>query len=121
MATNDDLSAMFEEFANLLQVLDANKFKVLALQKVARALSTMTDVIAELAQTKGALEAIEGIGAASAAKIREYLATGRIAELEEARTQVPAGLLELLFINGVGPKTTSVLWKERGVVDKATL
>lgn len=121
MATNAELSALFEEFASILEILGANKFKVIAFQKVARALDALADDAATLAATKGALEAVDGIGASSAAKIREYVETGRIAELEELRGEVPGGLRELLGISGIGPKTISVLWKERGVTDKATL
>jgi DNA polymerase (family X) len=121
MATNNDLSALFEEFASILEILGANKFKVIAFQKVARALDAMNDSAATLAQTKGALEAIDGIGASSAAKIREYVETGTIAELDELRVQVPPGLRELLGISGLGPKTIALLWKERGVTDKASL
>ncbi|MBL9118420.1 MAG: DNA polymerase/3'-5' exonuclease PolX [Phycisphaerae bacterium] len=121
MASNADLSALFEEFASILEILGANKFKVIAFQKVARALDAMADDAATLAATKGALEAIEGIGASSAAKIREYVETGTIAELDELRFQVPPGLRELLGISGIGPKTISLLWKERGVTDKTTL
>jgi DNA polymerase (family 10) len=121
MATNADLSALFEEFASILELLGANKFKVLAFQKVARTLDAMTDDAAALAATKGALEAVDGIGASSAAKIREYLETGTIAELDELRGQVPGGLRELFGLVGLGPKTIALLWKERGVVDLASL
>ncbi len=121
MATNAELSALFEEFASILEILGANKFKVIAFQKVARALDAMADDAAALAATKGALEAVDGIGASSAAKIREYVETGTIAELDQLRTEVPAGLRELLAISGIGPKTIAVLWKERGVTDTASL
>jgi DNA polymerase (family 10) len=121
MATNADLAGLFEEFASILEILGANKFKVLAFQKVARTLESMNDDAAALAATKGALEAVDGIGASSAEKIREYVSTGAIEELDTLRGEVPPGLRELLGISGIGPKTISVLWKERGVVDKATL
>ncbi len=121
MATNGDLSELFSEFAEILEILGANKFKVLAFQKVARSLDALNDDAAELAATPGSLEAVDGIGASSAAKIREYLDSGTIAELNELRQQVPHGLLELRDISGLGPKTISQLWKERGVIDKASL
>lgn len=121
MATNADLSALFEEFASMLEILGANKFKVLAFQKVARTLDAMAEDAATLARSPGALEAVDGIGASSAAKIREFVDTGRIAELEDLRREVPAGLRDLLGISGIGPKTIALLWKERGVTDRATL
>jgi DNA polymerase (family 10) len=121
MATNAELSALFEEFASILEILGANKFKVIAFQKVARALDAMTTDAATLAATKGALEAIDGIGASSAAKIREYVESGKIAELEELRGQVPVGLHALFGLSGLGPKTIALLWKERGVTDMTSL
>jgi DNA polymerase (family X) len=121
MATNAELSEHFEEFASILEILGANAFKVLAFRKVARALDALAADAKDLVGTPGALEAIDGIGASSAAKIREFVETGAIAELEELRGQVPPGLLELLGISGLGPKTIAQLWKERGVVDKASL
>lgn len=121
MSTNADLARMFEEFASILEILGANKFKVIAFSKVARTLDALPDDATELAKTPDALEGIEGIGASSAAKIREYVETGKIAELDELRAQVPKGLLELLGISGLGPKTIRLFWQEAGVVDKESL
>ncbi|MBL9149963.1 MAG: DNA polymerase/3'-5' exonuclease PolX [Phycisphaerae bacterium] len=119
--TNADIARRFEEFAAILEILGANKFKVIAFQKVARTLDGMADEAADLAKTKGALEAIDGIGASSAEKIRELVTTGKIAELDELRAKVPAGLLDLLGVSGLGPKTIKLLWEEGGVVDRASL
>ena len=121
MATNTDLAHLFEEFTAILEILGANKFKVLAFQKVARTLDGLADDVAELAKSPGALEAIDGIGASSAAKIREFVETGKIAELDELRDKVPPGLLGLLGVSGLGPKTIKLFWEEGGVTDKASL
>jgi len=121
MATNSDLAHLFEEFTAILEILGANKFKVLAFQKVARTLDSLADDAAELARTPGALEAIDGIGASSAAKIREFVERGNIAELDELRAKVPPGLLGLLGISGLGPKTIKLFWEQGGVTDKASL
>lgn len=121
MSTNAELAARFEELAALSEILGANSFKVLAFRKVARAIEAMAEDVAEVAQRSGALEAVEGIGDSSAKKIREFIGSGRIAELDELRTKVPPGVPELLAISGLGPKTLKVLWEEGGVVDKASL
>jgi len=50
-------------------------------------------------------------------RIQEYLQTGRSTDFEEAAASVPSGLLPLLDIPGLGPKTISMLWKQRGITN----
>lgn len=121
MSANAELAERFSELADLSEILGANAFKVLAFRKVARALEALAEDVASIAGRPGELEAIEGIGASSAAKIRERLATGAIAELEELRAKVPPGVPALLGLSGLGPKTVKILWEEGGVVDLASL
>ena len=121
MSRNDEIAALFREFAELLELTGANRFRVIAHEKVARAVEGLADDVATLAGTKGKLEEIEGIGEGSAARIREYLAHGSIADLEALRAKVPPGLPALLQLQGLGPKTVKLLWEEAGVVDVAGL
>ena len=121
MSANADLAALFEEFAALTELTGGNAFRVAAHAKVARILDEFEGDLAALAATPGGLEAIEGIGEGSAARIREHLDTGRVADLEALRAQVPAGLPALLAIPGLGPKTVRRFWQEAGVVDLASL
>jgi DNA polymerase (family 10) len=55
------------------------------------------------------------VGASIAAKIAEYLATGRIAALDELRAKIPAGVLELTRVPGLGPKRALQLNHDLGV------
>jgi len=121
MSANATLAALFEEMAALLELTGANSFRVLAHAKVARILGELDADAAALATEPGALEKVEGIGEGSAARIREWLASGSIKDLEALRKQVPPGLPEVLKVPGLGPKTARLLWKEAGVVDLATL
>ena len=66
---------------------------------------------------EGTLSKVEGLGASSCKIIAEYVQTGRSTDFDEVTASVPAGLLPLLQISGLGPKTISLLWKERGVVN----
>ena len=120
MSTNVEIAARFTEMARALELLGANRFRVIAHEKVARILEELTDDVAEL-HSMEQLTAIDGIGDGSAKKIIEYLDTGRIAEHEELREQVPAGLFEVMEIPGLGPKTVRTLWEKAGITDLDTL
>ncbi len=126
MATNADLADAFSNISKLIEILGQDSFRAIAHSKVARMLeSSPIDFIAlgklPGAEAKKQLSGIEGVGAKSIDKIIEFATTGRIGELDELRAAVPAGLLELLNIHGMGPKTIHLVWKEAGVTDVASL
>jgi DNA polymerase (family 10) len=117
MSNNETIAALFREMAELLELTGANRFRTLAHEKVARAVDGLADDLATLAREPGRLEEVEGIGEGSAARIREYFASGTIADLEALRAKVPPGLPALLRLEGLGPKTVKLLWEEAGVTD----
>ncbi len=121
MSTNAELATIFAEMAGILELTGANRFRVNAHDRVARVLEALPDDVAELADDPARLTAIDGIGEGSAKKIIEYVETGRIGEHDELRREVPAGLLDVLKVPGLGPKTVRALWEKGGVVDIATL
>src|SRR5664279_3310251 len=92
---NQEVAQVFERAADVLALLDENAFRVMALRKVARVIGEMPQAIESVAAEKGGggLEAIDGIGKSSAARIQEYLRTGKVGEFEENAAQVPAGVL----------------------------
>ncbi len=112
--TNKEIAQRFAELADLLEFKDENAFKVRSYRRVARVLEDLSEDVAELAE-KGTLEDLPGVGEATAKKIAEYLETGRIRRLEEAREGVPEGIAEVLGIQGVGPKKAAMLFKELGI------
>src|SRR5690606_29911356 len=77
--------------------------------------------ITELAADPKKLGAIEGIGDKMADKIVQYVTTGRITEYDEMTKKVPEGLLDILSIPGVGPKSVKLMWDKLGVTDLAGL
>ncbi|MFG0257397.1 MAG: DNA polymerase/3'-5' exonuclease PolX [Phycisphaerales bacterium JB043] len=116
MSVNKDLAACFSTIASLLELTGADRFRVSAHQRAARAIDSNTKDLCALAlEDPDALEAIEGIGKKSAAKIREFAEDGTVAELEELESQVPAGVLDVMAVPGLGPKTTRLLWQELDV------
>ncbi|HRQ73697.1 MAG TPA: DNA polymerase/3'-5' exonuclease PolX [Phycisphaerales bacterium] len=121
MSVNAQIAERLEQIAQILELLGEDRFRVAANAKAARVVADLTTDLAALADDREALLAIEGIGTKTADKIVEFVKTGRITEHEELRAQVPPGLLDLLRIPGLGPKTVAMLWKEAGVTDLAAL
>ncbi len=111
---NKEIAEIFESLADILEITDQDPFRVGAYRKVARIVNDLPTDVAELAAS-GALTDIAGIGKGTAARIEEYLATGSIAAYDDARKTVPAGLVELLSVPGLGPKTIGLLWRQLGV------
>lgn len=121
MSTNTKLAELFEDIAAVLELLGENPFRVAAHAKVARVLRDLAFDIASVAGDEKRLTAIDGIGKGTAEKIREFISKGRIAEHDELMKKVPHGLLDVLNIPGLGPKTVKLMWEQGGVTDMASL
>jgi DNA polymerase (family 10) len=120
--TNAEIAVALTHLADLLDITGANSFKVNAYRKAARAAESEVQDLGALASSDpAALRKVEGFGESIAAKIVELATTERIAEMERLRSEVPPGLVELLTLQGVGPKTVHVLWKKAGVTDVQSL
>ncbi len=117
MSVNRELAKIFEKFATILEISGANAFKINAHIKVARVLEDLVEDIASVED----LSSLPGVGKSSIAKIKEYLKTGEIKELGVLLDSIPAGLLDLMQVQGLGPKTVRRLWQEMNVVDIPTL
>ncbi|MHC5007161.1 MAG: helix-hairpin-helix domain-containing protein, partial [Planctomycetota bacterium] len=120
MSANAELSRIFKEMAVVLELTGANPFRVNAHTRVARVLKDLKVDVSDNADL-GKLTAIDGIGPGTAAKILEFLETERVTEHDELLEQIPRGLLEVLQVPGLGPKTVKVLWEQAGVTDLVTL
>ncbi|MEM6459425.1 MAG: DNA polymerase/3'-5' exonuclease PolX [Planctomycetota bacterium] len=111
--TNPRLAAVFQQMADLTELTGGNRFKVNAFAKVARVLDHMNKDVAEI--DPELLPKVDGIGQGTADRIAEYLDTGRIADHQRLLDEVPDGLLKVMDVPGLGPKTAALLWKEAGV------
>lgn len=115
MSFNERLAERFERIAKILELLGEDKFRVNAHSRAARTVESQSVDISTIASDKKALTAIEGIGPKIADKIAEFAASGRITELEELEARVPPGLLRVMEVPGLGPKTVAMLWQQAGV------
>jgi DNA polymerase (family 10) len=105
--TNWEVCEIFNEIAEILEILGENPYKSRAYRNAARVLENSGLDVQELVRD-GRLEEIPGIGSALAAKIRELVTTGRLVYYEDLRQKVPRDVLEMLKIPGVGAKTVQV-------------
>jgi DNA polymerase (family 10) len=116
MSLNQELSELFRTLAAVMEIKGESTFKAIAYSKVSRILKDATFDVRKLCADE-TLDQVEGLGASSCRIINEYVQTGRSTDFDEATASVPSGLLPLLEIPGLGPKTISLLWKQRGVTN----
>ncbi len=110
-------SSMFNEMSQMIELLGGDRFRVNAHAKAARVLKDSTADIESLAGAGDAkaLTELEGIGKSTASKLIELAQHGNMSEYDELRDQIPKGLMEVLEIQGLGPKTVKLMWDEKGV------
>ncbi|MCA9466134.1 MAG: DNA polymerase III, partial [Nitrospira sp.] len=85
---NQELAALFSSMAGLLDVRHENPYKVRAYRRAAETIRDLSEEISDLWK-RDALQTLPGIGKDLAAKIQEYLTTGRIRAYEELKTPLP--------------------------------
>jgi len=111
---NKELADLFGRMADILEFKDENPFKISAYRKAARIIGDLTQDIEEIAED-GKLKDVPGIGEGMAQKIVEYLKTGKVSKFEEVRKGVSDALIAIMDIPGMGPKTLSMIHKEKGI------
>ena len=114
MNRNFELARLFYEMASLLEARDESVFRVRAYQRAAQTLETLGEDVGAVA-ARGGLTGLPAIGRDLAARIEEYLTTGRLARLDALRAELPPAFLTLMEIRGLGPRTARALWEARGV------
>ncbi|HET7686366.1 MAG TPA: DNA polymerase/3'-5' exonuclease PolX [Candidatus Limnocylindria bacterium] len=112
--SNSELARIFNEIGDMLEILGEVVYKAVAYRRVADAIERYPDDVAALYR-RGTPPKLPGAGAALSAKLAELSDTGALDYHERLRAQVPAGLLEMLRIPGVGPRTVKLLHGELGI------
>jgi len=112
--TNGDLARIFHDIGDMLEVKGELVFKTVAYHRAADAIGrSPVDLVA--AYRAGERPRIPGVGTAISDKIEELATTGRLAFYDRLAAEVPPGLVELLRLPGVGPKTVRLLYGELGI------
>jgi DNA polymerase (family X) len=120
MSKNTEIADIFDRIADSLDILEDNPFKIRAYRNASRNLRELAEDVKDITE-RDELSKIPGIGKDLAEKIREYIANGKIGYYEELNEKVPPELVDLLAIQGLGPKMLSKLFKELKVKALADL
>lgn len=107
---NQEIARVFNEIADLLEIKGENPFRVRAYRRAAQNIDGLPQAVEDI--PKEELLKIPGIGQDLAGKIEEYLKTGEIQAHKELKSEVPEGLLALLSVPGLGPKTAKLLYEK---------
>ena len=105
------VAAILDEMGTLLELQGANPFKSRAFHNAARSVEAVTEDLATLV-AEHRLQDIKGIGSSIGTIIQELVTTGKSGDYESLRSSLPAGLLEMLKIEGLGPKRIKLLYDE---------
>ncbi|MDD5610552.1 MAG: helix-hairpin-helix domain-containing protein, partial [Candidatus Omnitrophica bacterium] len=114
------VAGIFRDVAKILEIKGENVFRIRAYERAALNIESLSEDIANLAK-EDKLNQIPGIGKDLAEKISEIVRTGKLKFLKELERSIPEGLLELLEIPSIGPKTANLLYKELKVRSVADL
>jgi DNA polymerase (family 10) len=114
LPSNPELAEYFELLADMLELDGADAFRLAAYRRAAARIRESAVPVAQLA-VDGKATRLSGIGSTIEAKIVEITETGDLTALAKLRAKLPPGLVEVMHVPGLGPKTARKLWSELGV------
>lgn len=112
--TKREIAQILEDIGLLLELKGESPFKSQAYYNAARTIEGTTEDLVQLVAT-GRIRELKGIGQALADKLTELVRTGRLPYYEELKRSVPAGLVEMRAIAGMGPKKILAVWQQLGI------
>ena len=112
---NDEIAQLFEDMAVLLEMKGDSVFKIRAYQRAARTIENLSFSLDKAVHDGTDLKTIPGVGKAISDKIRELLSTGQVSTHQKLLTELPEGVLDLMAIPGIGPKSAMLFAQELGV------
>ncbi|HSE58115.1 MAG TPA: helix-hairpin-helix domain-containing protein, partial [Nitrospiraceae bacterium] len=118
--TKHEIAQILEDIGLLLELKGESPFKSQAYYNAARTIEGTTENLAQLVAT-GRIRELKGIGQALADKLAELVGTGRLPYYEELKRSVPAGLVEMRAIAGMGPKKILAVWQQLGITTMGEL
>ncbi len=118
---NEFIAVQFDLLADLLEIQGANPFRIRAYRSAARTISSTAESLSDMVKNGDDVTQFAGIGKDLAKQIDEIVKSGQHSALEELRKDIPAGVLDMLRIPGVGPKKVSVFFNELGLKSLADL
>ena len=117
---NQEIAGIFRKVAQILEIKGDNPFRIRAYERAAQNIESLPEDIEGLIK-QDKLKSIEGIGNDLEEKIKEIVAKGSLKQLEDLKKDVPQGLLDILNVPGIGPKTAKLLHEKLKINDVVML
>lgn len=118
---NQDIAAIFDKVADLLDIGGANPFRIRAYRNASRVISNLNKSAAEMLKRGEPLDELPGIGKDLAEKIAEVVTTGHLGLLKEISRKTPLSLADLMRVPSLGPKKIQALHQKLKVRDLPSL
>jgi DNA polymerase (family 10) len=112
---NVEIAAVLKEVADLLEIQEANPFRVRAYRNAVRTIEAYAVPLRKLVEDEADLTELPAIGKGMAQNIEELVTTGGLSVLNQLAEEIPASLIELMRLPGLGPKKARKLWNELGI------
>jgi DNA polymerase (family 10) len=112
---NSDIAAIFNQVADLLEIQNANQFRVRAYRNAARTIGGLSQSAADMVKRGEDLSKLSEIGKDLAGKIEEIIKTGKLPLLENLKKELPVELSNLMKISSLGPKRIKALHEKLGI------
>jgi len=117
---NLEVANMFSDVAKILEIKGENVFRIRAYERAAQNIEGLTEDLEHIIK-EDKLTEIPGVGKDISDKIKEFVKTGKLKTYEDLKKTIPEGLLDLLNIPSVGPKTAKLLYEKLKIKNIADL
>ena len=120
---NAEVARVLQQIADMLEFKNENPFKYRSYQMAAETVGSMATLVTDIVSRGGAgeLQKIPGIGKTISAQILEIVQTGKSSYFEELTKEIPATVLDLRRVSGIGLKTAQLLYRDFGITSLGQL
>lgn len=116
MTENREIAAILEEVADILEIMGENPYKIRSYRKAAHSIYQLSEDVEDLWQESRLLE-IDGVGKAIQSKVEEIMRTGSLKYHQDLLRQVPRGVIRMLTLPGMGPRTVRTIYEHLGITN----
>jgi DNA polymerase (family X) len=109
---NIEIAAVLRELGDLLEIKGSNPFRIRAYRNAVQTINGLDRSLSEMVEAGEDLTGLPAVGKDIGAHIEELVRTGGLGRLEEVAAEVPRSLVQLVKLDGVGPKKARRLWQE---------